>query len=200
MHVACEPQRRCCENFGALKLLCASAALVSQPALILTVDLEELHAPIQGVSFLAFTSQFSLFGLSVLKRTARLNCYVLFLITSHLVWFHETYLSRANVGFSWLSLVQVMRGETAIGKHMRLQRQAAELAEKIDFNACVQVLRTQELSVSQAKRLFESRGWWKLALQELMESSNRAVSKMRRTKMSTANPPSIRRSSVNLPL
>ena len=29
MHVFCEWQRVCCEFFGALKLLCASAALVS---------------------------------------------------------------------------------------------------------------------------------------------------------------------------
>ena len=64
-----------------------------------------------------------------------------------------------------------MRGETAIEKHLRLQKQADELAEKIDFNACVHVLRTRDLAVTQAKKIFESRGWWKPALSELMESS-----------------------------
>ena len=64
-----------------------------------------------------------------------------------------------------------MRGETAIEKHLRLQKQADELAENIDFNACVHVLGTRDLAVTQAKKLFESRGWWKLALSELMESS-----------------------------
>ena len=29
-----------------------------------------------------------------------------------------------------------MRGETAIEKHLRLQKQADELAQKIDFNVC----------------------------------------------------------------
>ena len=41
MHVVCESQRRCCEFFfGALKLLCASAVLVSHLVPILIVDLE----------------------------------------------------------------------------------------------------------------------------------------------------------------
>ena len=85
-----------------------------------------------------------------------------------------------------------MRGETAIEKHLRLQKQADELAEKIDFNACVHVLRTRDLAVTQAKKLFESRGWWKPAS---WRAASRAVSRMRRTMMSTANPLSIRRSS-----
>ena len=55
--------------------------------------------------------------------------------------------------------------ETAIEKHLRLQKQADELAEKIDFNAYAHVLRTRDLAVTQAERLFESRGWWKPALQ-----------------------------------
>ena len=54
--------------------------------------------------------------------------------------------------------------------HARLQKQADELAEKTDLNACVHVLRTRDLAVTQAKKLFESRGWW-TAIQELMESS-----------------------------
>ena len=64
-----------------------------------------------------------------------------------------------------------MRGETAIEKHLRLQKQADELAEKTDLIACVHVLRTRDLTVTQAKKLFESRGWWNPAVQELMESS-----------------------------
>ena len=83
---------------------------------------------------------------------------------------HPVFLVR-NVSFIWPSLVPRMRGETAIEKHLRLQNQADELAEKIDFNACVHVRRTRDLAVTQAKMLFESRGWWKPALQELMESS-----------------------------
>ena len=57
-----------------------------------------------------------------------------------------------------------MRGETAIEKHLRLQKQTDELAEKIDCNACVHVLRTRVLAVTQAKKLIENRGWWKPAL------------------------------------
>ena len=75
-----------------------------------------------------------------------------------------------NVSFSWPLCVPTMRGETAIKKHLRLQKQADELAEEIDFNACVHVLRTRDLAVTQAKKLLEIRGWWKPALQELMES------------------------------
>ena len=40
MHVVCELQRRYCEFFGALKLLCASALLVSHLVPIPIVDLE----------------------------------------------------------------------------------------------------------------------------------------------------------------
>ena len=59
-----------------------------------------------------------------------------------------------NVSFIWPSFFPTMRGETAIEKHLRLQKQADELAEKIDFNACVHVLRTRDLAVTQAKKLF----------------------------------------------
>ena len=41
-----------------------------------------------------------------------------------------------NVSFMWLSFVPTTCGETAIEKHLRLQKQAAELPEKIDCNAC----------------------------------------------------------------
>ena len=41
-----------------------------------------------------------------------------------------------NVSFIWPSSVPTMRGETVIEKHLLLQKQADELAEKIDFNAC----------------------------------------------------------------
>ena len=40
MHGVFESQRRCCEFFGALKLLCASGVLVSHLVSILVVDLE----------------------------------------------------------------------------------------------------------------------------------------------------------------
>ena len=77
--------------------------------------------------------------------------------------------------------------------------EADELAEEIDFNACVHVLRTRDLAVTQAKKLFECRGWWKPALQELMESSKQGPYQEREGMMSTANPLSIRRSSVDPP-
>ena len=48
MHVVCEPQRRC-DFFGPLKLLCASAALVSHHELILAVGLESLHTSARWV-------------------------------------------------------------------------------------------------------------------------------------------------------
>ena len=92
-----------------------------------------------------------------------------------------------------------MRGETAIEKHLRLQNQADEPAEKIDFNACVHVSCTRDLAVTQAKKLFESRGWWKPAFSEIMESSKQGLSRMGKTMISAANPLSIRRSSVNHP-
>ena len=80
-----------------------------------------------------------------------------------------------NVSFNLLLSVPTVRGETAIEKHLRLQQQADELAEKIDFNACVHVLPTRDLAVTQAKKIFVSRGWWKLALSELMESSKQGL-------------------------
>ena len=76
-----------------------------------------------------------------------------------------------NVSFLWPSFVPTMRGETAIEKHLRFQKQADELSEKIDFNACVYILRTRDLAVTQAKKLLESRGWWMPAFSELPESS-----------------------------
>ena len=93
------------------------------------------------------------------------------MITPQLLCCHQTSFSRANVSFNWLSIVQIKRGDTAIEKHLRLQKQADDLAEKIDFNECVDVLRTPELAVTQARKLFESRGCWNAALQYLMESS-----------------------------
>ena len=79
-----------------------------------------------------------------------------------------------NVSFIWPSFVPTLRGETAIEKHLRLQKRADELAEKIDFNACVHVLRTRDLAVTQAKKLFESCGWRKPTLSEPMESSKQS--------------------------
>ena len=76
-----------------------------------------------------------------------------------------------NVGFSSLSFAPTMRGDEAIEKHLRLQKQADEFAEKIDFKACVHVRCTRDLAVTQANKLFESHGWWMPALQDLMESS-----------------------------
>ena len=76
-----------------------------------------------------------------------------------------------KLGFVWPSFSPTMRGEMAIEKHLQLQKQADEIVEKIVFNACFHVLRTRGLAVAQAKKPFESRGWWKPALQEPMESS-----------------------------
>ena len=81
-----------------------------------------------------------------------------------------------------------MRGERAIEKHLRLQRQADELEEKIDFNACLHVLRTRDLVVTQAKTLFESRGWWKPVLSELMESSKQGRTKNEKDETPSTHP------------
>ena len=59
-----------------------------------------------------------------------------------------------NVSIVRPSFFPTMRGETAIEKNLRLQKEADELAEKIDFNACVHVLRTRDLAVTQANKLF----------------------------------------------
>ena len=56
----------------------------------------------------------------------------------------------------------------AIEKHLRLQKQADEFAEKIDFKACVHVRCTRDLAVTQANKPFESHGWWMPAVQDLM--------------------------------
>ena len=76
--------------------------------------------------------------------------------------------------FIWPSFVPTVRGETAIEKHLRLHKQADEFAWKNDFYACVHVLCTRDLAVTQVKWLFESRGWRTPAFQKLMESSKQS--------------------------